>query len=30
MCRFVNDKGKVMERFLGLEHIERSFGRYDF
>ena len=23
MCRFVNDEGKVLERFLGLQHIER-------
>jgi len=21
-CRFVNDEGKVMERFLGLQHVE--------
>jgi hypothetical protein len=23
MCKFVNDEGKVLERFLGLHHIER-------
>ena len=23
MCRFVNDEGKVLERFLGFQHIER-------
>ena len=23
MCRFVNDEGKVLERFLELQHIER-------
>ena len=23
MCRFVNDEGKVLERFLGLKHIEK-------
>ena len=22
MCRFVNDEGKVVERFLGLQHVE--------
>ena len=23
MCRFVSDEGKVLERFVGLQHIER-------
>ena len=23
MCRFVNDEGKVMERFFGFNHIEK-------
>ena len=23
LCRFVNDEGKIMERFLGLKHIEK-------
>jgi hypothetical protein len=23
MCKFVNDEGNVLERFLGLHHIER-------
>ena len=23
LCRFVNDEGKIVERFLGLKHIEK-------